>query len=183
MLASHSWSLNYIAIFDTQTGQQIRQLVGHEEEVNALTVLPDGRLASASDDKTIRVWDVRSGKCERVLQSHTNDVYSLATLPDGRLASGSRSNTVKVWNPITGQCELTLQDAGEVYGVVPMSGGRLASMANMGYDIPRNVRIWDLKNGQVECDFQVHHEADGIAVLPDGRMLVPCDEQGLQIYR
>jgi len=31
-------------------------LEGHTREVRALTVLPDGRLASGSEDKTVRVY-------------------------------------------------------------------------------------------------------------------------------
>lgn len=36
-------------------------LEGHEDSVSALAVLPDGRLASASHDRTVRVWDLYTG--------------------------------------------------------------------------------------------------------------------------
>lgn len=39
------------------SGGTARTFVGHQEPVNALARLPDGRIVSASDDNTLRVWD------------------------------------------------------------------------------------------------------------------------------
>ena len=42
------------------------------QATHPLAVLHDGRLASGSRDKTIRVWDLSSGVCDRVLEGHTS---------------------------------------------------------------------------------------------------------------
>jgi hypothetical protein len=78
------------------TGTASSTLQGHMNRVTVLAVLPDGRLASGSEGKTVRVWRPSTGECEAVLEGHTREVWALAVLPDGRLASGSEDNTMRV---------------------------------------------------------------------------------------
>jgi WD40 repeat protein len=86
-------------MWDPATGACERVFEGHQDLVNALAVLGDGRLASGSSDNTIRLWDPASGACERVFEGHQDWESALAVLGDGRLASGSDDNTIRLWDP------------------------------------------------------------------------------------
>ena len=91
------------------------QQAGTEAAVQSMHVLqgvsdvawhPTGKyLASASDDKTLKLWASNSGECLRTLAGHTSYVFCCAFSPKGNIvASGSFDETLRLWNVTTGHC-------------------------------------------------------------------------------
>ncbi|KIM20489.1 hypothetical protein M408DRAFT_81907, partial [Serendipita vermifera MAFF 305830] len=80
--------------------------VGHKGAVHSVCFSLDGkRIASGSEDETIRVWDAETGEVVAgPLQGHTGWVLSVAFSPDGRrIVSGSLDRTIRVWDAETGE--------------------------------------------------------------------------------
>ena len=66
---------------------EVVTLAGHTEAVQCVAVVPDGRVVTGSDDRTVKVW--RDGTCERTIQAHGDEVSAVAVLPGGaRFVSG-----------------------------------------------------------------------------------------------
>lgn len=70
----------------------------HTNKVEWLKIMPDGTLASGSDDKSIKIWNVTTGSVLRTLSGHASAVYCLELLPNGLLISGSEDKSLRIWN-------------------------------------------------------------------------------------
>jgi WD40 repeat protein len=95
-------------------------LEGHSNTVNDVAFSRDGTyLASASDDKTIKLWDVHKRQCIRTLMGHSEAVDSISFSPDGKfLASGSKKEAaIRFWSISDGSCLESLQIKEMVYSV------------------------------------------------------------------
>ncbi|MCH9684747.1 MAG: protein kinase, partial [Deltaproteobacteria bacterium] len=79
-------------------------LRGHTARVYAVAASRDGeRIATGSQDRTVRLWNAHLGAHIQTLEGHTMTVRSVAFSRDGlRLASGSDDRTARLWDAKTG---------------------------------------------------------------------------------
>jgi len=104
----------------------------HEQQINALCVLDDGRLVSAHGFRgvgsmpelcTLKVWDLERRCLLRTLCGHQNWIYCVCAFPSshGRplIASGSGDKTVKIWDADSNKCVQTVQCSAVVVSITP----------------------------------------------------------------
>ena len=136
-----------IWIYDTETGEALKLLMGHTGYVLSVAFSPDGQtLTSGSSDQTIRFWDIRTGAATVTLKGHTGSVYSVVFSPDRQLlASGSRDELIRIWDVRTG--ELLRTFAGHAGGINTVAyssdGGILTS-----YGADGKSYMWHPKTGE-----------------------------------
>jgi WD40 repeat protein len=130
---------------------------------------PD-RVASASEDHTVKIWDASTGREIQTLAGHTRPVVGVAYSPDGQtLASASWDSTVKLCDVSTGKLLRTLaghRDA--VMCVAFHPDGK--ELATGSWD--HTVKIWNVANGKIVRTLTPQpHGILSIAYSRDGNIL------------
>jgi WD40 repeat protein/class 3 adenylate cyclase len=171
-------------VWETDTGDRLLTLRGHDGAVSGIAFSPDDRLlATAGDDGTVRIWDRATGRQIDVLRGHEGAAWSPAFSPDGRwLATTGEDTTVRIWDVATGREDMVLRDPeGTGCGclfipglVFSPDGARLASPTWDGA-----VRIWDLATGKTEMVLTGHvWEITDVAFSPDGNRVATVSFDG-----
>jgi len=132
-------------------------LTGHYVYIQSIVYSPNGcQIASASDDKTVRLWDVKSGSCGSTFIGHRWGVARVVYSPEGdQVASASREDRmVRIWDIESGECRHTLVGHEKELFAIAYSprGNLIASWSDKG-----EARLWDAETG--ECRWKYSYES------------------------
>jgi WD40 repeat protein/serine/threonine protein kinase len=148
----------HIRAISTDTGKELFPREGHVAPLNAVAVSPDGRkLASAGEDRVVKVWDLVSGRMLQSFAVHNDAVWGLAFDRDGKLlASGSRDGTVALWDVERGTELRALHGHSHLPSRVQFSpdGKTLAAGGEQGV-----VTVWDAASGRPRMPLPGHSGA------------------------
>jgi WD40 repeat protein len=160
-----------IRLWDSQTGECLKTLRGHQDWIQSVRFSADGQLlASGSRDQTIKLWDWRTGECLQTLQGHTERIKSIAFHPRGLwLASGSDDQAIRLWEVATGLCVRVMQGhQGWVMSVAFSPEGDLLASGSAD----QMIKIWDMKTGHCLRTLTGHHQrVVSVAFSPNGQYL------------
>jgi WD40 repeat protein len=151
-------------------------LTGHSglvAHVNAVAIANNGKkIASGSDDQTIRLWDVETATEGLILRGHGKSVKSVAFHPHepNILVSGSPDYTIKLWTCQDSRCNQVLTGHTKAVNVVRFSpkGDRIASGS-----ADKSINLWCWPTGELITTIKSHHlSVNTLAFSPKQAILV-----------
>jgi WD40 repeat protein len=156
-----------LKLIEIDTGEEIRNFIGHTNLVNSINLTPSGdKFITSSWDGTIRIWDIASGLQVRKITAHQGGVYNAKMDPSGKyIVSGGDDFLVKMWSASTG--ELTASMAGHSGGV-----GDVNITPDLKYIISGSrdgsVRIWGADSRKELVSLVFLNENDWFIRNPEG---------------
>jgi RNA polymerase sigma factor (sigma-70 family) len=147
----------------------------------------DGKrlVAALFKEKAAIVWDIEAGKeVDRLPAGKERPSIGKAFSPDGRMvALGTDSGTVLLWRPGTNEKPIELKGhTGEVGAVTFTPERRRLVSANWAPQGPASeIRVWDLAAGKSIREFKGPGPFTGLAVSPDGKLVVSTSMYSKQI--
>jgi len=161
-----------ITLWDAQTGEQIKTILGHRYYPLSVAFSPDGRriVSGEWEHRVARVWDASTGAQLMALRGHKDRVGCAAFSPDGKyIISGSDDKTVKLWDAASGSELMTFQGHKDIVRSVAFSpdGKRIVSAGR-----ERTVKIWDAATGDELMNLAHPDGVYSAAFSPDGACIV-----------
>jgi WD40 repeat protein len=157
---------NTARVWNIETKEEILRLEGHSSNVWSAAFNPvEGRIATASADKTVKIWARENGEILKVLKGHEG--FVMAALPRRRtLATRGRDETIRFWIGGSKELHVLSRHSAPVAALAfTPDGTRLLSAS---WD--QTAKVWDVKTGQ-ELRTLAGHTGDleTVAISPDSR--------------
>jgi WD40 repeat protein len=165
--------------------RSLRSLVGHKDDIYAVTFTPDGRtLASGSKDNTAKIWNVDNGKVIYSLPGFDEQyvclnpgVFTVAFSPDGRTLASGDCRTVAFWDVSTGKIIRRLRGDDPVWQVGYSPDGSLFAAIRS-----RKLTMWKVESGQL---VKINNElsASEFSFSPDGTTLAVVTDYNINLWK
>ena len=113
--------------------KNIKTITGNTGYVYSLLHLKDGRVASCSNDKTIRIYDPSNDyHCDQVIERHSESINSICQLDDGTIVSCSDDKSIMIG-------DYTINNAHDdlILKVITLPNNRIASCS-----ADKTIKIW-----------------------------------------
>ncbi len=156
-----------IELRDKYNGKITHILTGHQQRIRSIVFNASGtKLASSSDDLTIKLWDVEQQSCLQTFSGHHREIRTVIFIPASAttpelLVSASDDLTIRIWDVALGECLRILE--GHSQGIWSLCySPDLQTLFSCGQD--ETIKIWDLQTGECQATLIMSKPYEGMQI-------------------
>ncbi|MCZ8118687.1 MAG: DnaJ domain-containing protein [Microcystis sp. LE18-22.4A] len=180
-----------ITIPERLSWQCFQTLKGHQANIGAIDVSPDGKIiASAGEDQTIKLWQRETGKLIYSFLGVNEPIQTLAISPNSKsIIAGGLDGRISQWQLDTKQYKSSFfarVNAPHSHDGVIL---QLAFAANERFIVSasndKTLRIWGYHTGELKRTLIGHEEAvNTCAISPDSQIIASgSDDKTIKLWR
>lgn len=168
-----------IRLWDTTTGQTVKELPIERMPLFAVSFSPDGQYIAytyaVEEDCSIYIWNLSKNCHQCVLKGHESVIRSISFSHDGSsIVTASNDGTVRIWDISKGKCRKVMCDDGKFMLSAVFSPDD-SCIATASYD--KYVRIWNVVSEKLVRKLEGHTDiVTNVSYSPDGGMLASGSE-------
>lgn len=159
-----------------------RALAGHADAILAARFTGDGRVITASRDRTAKLWSAEGKTLAELSQGHEYLASSAVFFDNGRrLITGAGDNTAREWDVATGAELGVFRGTGRVGTIAVDPAGRF--LVTGGPD--NSAQLWEIGSHERKASLAGHEaEITAAAFDPEGRRFATGDDRGaIRLWR
>ncbi len=148
---------NNLQFYNYETGDLIRTLNGHSNNVLSIEMLSEQYMAGSGDDQKVIIWDLSLYTIKFTLVGHTSSVLCNKRLSSHLMASGDWNGLIIVWNWLTGERIFNLN--GHTNAINLNSFDLYDDQTLISGSLDKTVKLWNITNGEsfrsIDADIQI----------------------------
>jgi WD40 repeat protein len=154
---------NNLQIYNYNTGNLNRTLIGHSNSVFTIEMLSEQFMASGGADRRVIIWDLFSYSIKYNLTGHSSSVECIKRLSSYLIASGDLNGKIIVWNWSTGEQLFKLSGHTDALYLNSLDLYDDQTLISGSWD--KTVKFWNITNGELIRSIDVDIQISALAML------------------
>lgn len=142
----------FLALWDIESGKEVREFKGHTERVLYVAFFPDGKRAlTASTTHSLKVWDVETGSEKQTLGKFEGASAIITLSADGKHVVSTNGTSIGLWDAHSGKQIRRFEESDGMIESLCFSpdGTMLISGTKLEHQPSVRLKVWDVATGKL----------------------------------
>ncbi len=165
---------------------QLYQIIPHKEQINSLSIFPNGNIISVSRDRSIQIYDSNFLLIQKISEAHKETIANLYIKNDNFFITCSKDRSINFWKKqnINNLFDLnqTIKNAhlDTIFNIIILPNGNLISCSD-----DNTVKLWEeINNNKYQLMLTLNNYGfiRGILLIEEKNIFISSGDEGTKIY-